>query len=905
MLSGYHVLELVGRGGMGAVYKARQVSLDRLVAIKVLPPNLWDDEENYAQRFRHEARMMARVMHPGMIAVFDFGEIQGSYLYIVMEYVEGTDVARMIQQQKRLDPLHAISIAAHVCDTLGYAHEQGIIHRDIKPANVMVDMEGRVKVADFGLAKHTTLDPDESHSTKTMGTPDYVAPEALTMGMKLDGRADLYSLGVMIYEMLTGQVPRGFYSPPSEVVPGLDTRLDAIVTRALQRDRAARYQKAGEIRAALNHILTVPAAKTPPPRPPRPGPGMGAHRPQAASRRASNSRSPWGMVTLLGLVFMAAGGGYYYFTQHELPGVQEREEKEITTASAPGAAVPAETPPMPAGPDVGKGSAGTGADMAGTASHLETLAAQYRAALDREVVQVEAAALRDLDGKYEAALDRSMITVSGEGNNLAVAALQQEKVRLASRQPLPATDGPEAPPALVELRRIYRTTREGIEGRSLTTRQGLQGRYEQVLAEYETQLLGEGKTAAAGRVTQRLAEVRESAPKPPEPSPAPSPAPVSGSVMAGGQPASAVPVTPVTGAEARLQEFLTGTSWRWRGLNNESLDFLPEGKLDCESWKASGLGVTWTVTGPRNVRLKIVSGRSEDTEANLVFSDDLTTYSGTDFGGQPFRFDGSRIEVIHVPASFTGANEPFAGRIHFAAGEYRMKERLILGGPDPVSPDVKSVGRAFSAPGARLVGGAVFIDKGSWQAEGTLFAGIEIKAEFGATFEAKDSLFSAARLGKGGGWFGDAFSSKWTFRNCAFAGSFISPWKVIDIGVQVEGCTFHEVDFPALVYAKDAGKEVARDWFQIRNSRFINCKIPESLLIATKDCVFENCTFGSPEEDLRIETPVKTTVYLTDTRQAPVTGPMRQIEVLPAARVPVPAGATLRYFRNGTMLNFQ
>ena len=186
-----------------------------------------------------------------------------------------------------------------------------------------------------------------------------------------------------------------------------------------------------------------------------------------------------------------------------------------------------------------------------------------------------------------------------------------------------------------------------------------------------------------------------------------------------------------------------------------------------------------------------------------------------------------------------------------------------------------------------------------------MFIGIKITAEWGAEFKATNSLFSNCQLGKGGGWFGDYFSSKWTFDNCVFAGSFIQPWKIADVGVRLNQCTFHEVDFSPLLFHKDAGDEVKRSWLAIKNCRFINCKIPESLLIATKGCVFEGCTFGPPETEMRIKSPVQTTIYLTDRRTLPLTGPDRQLEVLDATRAPQPAGATVRYGKNGLTLSFQ
>jgi len=198
-------------------YKARQKSLNREVAIKVLPPMAAEDDGSmhFAERFKAEAQAMARLNHPGIVAVHDAGETPGGLLYFVMEMVQGTDVSRMIASSGRLPPEHAYAITAHVCDALAYAHGNGLIHRDIKPANIMVDTQGRVKVADFGLAKAVDAQTGFTQSNMAVGTPDFVAPEALIPGMPVDGRADLYAVGVMLYQMLTGQVPRGAFKPAS------------------------------------------------------------------------------------------------------------------------------------------------------------------------------------------------------------------------------------------------------------------------------------------------------------------------------------------------------------------------------------------------------------------------------------------------------------------------------------------------------------------------------------------------------------------------------------------------------------------------------------------------------------------------------------------------------------------
>jgi len=262
MLPQYVFECLLGRGGMGAVYKGRQKSLDRDVAIKILPPEAAEDDMQFVERFKNEARTMAKMNHPSIVHVYDFGETSDGQLYIVMEFIDGTDVAQMIQSQGKLPEDYALSITAHVCDALQYAHTHGVVHRDIKPANVLINMEGQVKVADFGLAKAT--DAGQLGLTKTnmaMGTPDFVSPEALMPGVPLDGRADLYAVGVMLYNMLTGTIPRGAFRMPSLTL-NTDARFDKIISKSMEMDRELRYQTALDLRRDLDVILTAPAAKT-------------------------------------------------------------------------------------------------------------------------------------------------------------------------------------------------------------------------------------------------------------------------------------------------------------------------------------------------------------------------------------------------------------------------------------------------------------------------------------------------------------------------------------------------------------------------------------------------------------------------------------------------------------------
>jgi len=254
--------ECIGRGGMGAVFRARQRNLDRPVAIKVLLPPAAEGD-GWAERFRREAQALARLQHPGIVTVHDYGQ-SGELLWLVMELVEGTNL-RTLLDEGHLKPSEALAIVPPVCEALQFAHDRGIVHRDIKPENVLLDLDGRVKLVDFGLAKLTAADPHHlTRSDQAMGTPRYMAPEQLERPLEVDHRADIFSLGVVFYEMLTGQVPAGVVEPPSRKV-GSDVRLDEVVLRALQREPAQRYQSAAELESGVKRIEPQAEPATPPP----------------------------------------------------------------------------------------------------------------------------------------------------------------------------------------------------------------------------------------------------------------------------------------------------------------------------------------------------------------------------------------------------------------------------------------------------------------------------------------------------------------------------------------------------------------------------------------------------------------------------------------------------------------
>ena len=263
------ILEPIGKGGMGAVYKARQPQLDRLVALKILAPKAGSDAD-FTGRFTREARALARLNHPNIVAVYDFGEIN-NLNYFIMEYVDGLNL-RQVQQSARLSTREALEIVPQICAALQFAHDEGIVHRDIKPENVLLDKKGRVKIADFGLAKILGQEPQQFRLTgarDVVGTPHYMAPEQVEKPQEVDHRADIYSLGVVFYELLTGELPLGKFQPPSEKVQ-VDVRLDEVVMRSLAKEPARRYQHASDVKTEVETIVTTPSRPIPNPQPQHP-----------------------------------------------------------------------------------------------------------------------------------------------------------------------------------------------------------------------------------------------------------------------------------------------------------------------------------------------------------------------------------------------------------------------------------------------------------------------------------------------------------------------------------------------------------------------------------------------------------------------------------------------------------
>jgi predicted Ser/Thr protein kinase len=300
------ILELVGRGGMGFVYKARQPHLDRLVALKLLPDKL-ACQPQFSERFNREGRVLAKLSHPNIVSVYDFGQTTDFY-FLLMEFVDGVNL-RQAMRAGRFSPAEALGIVPKICEALQYAHEQGILHRDIKPENILLDTKGRVKIADFGIAKLVGEDPHLVTLTGTgaaLGTPHYMAPEQLEKPNSVDHRADIYSLGVVFYEMLTGELPIGRFAPPSARTP-VSPGVDEVVFRALEKDPERRFQSAGQVKTEVEQLAPSAVGSGGANPPPRHAAGPGAHGPEHRPEKARMSGKAIAGAALAGLGLMMIG----------------------------------------------------------------------------------------------------------------------------------------------------------------------------------------------------------------------------------------------------------------------------------------------------------------------------------------------------------------------------------------------------------------------------------------------------------------------------------------------------------------------------------------------------------------------------------------------------------------------
>ncbi|MGH8936107.1 MAG: protein kinase domain-containing protein [Acidimicrobiia bacterium] len=378
----FEVQEPLGSGGMSTVWRARDAALDRSVAIKRLHAHLAADRAA-AARFQQEARAAGSLSHPGVVAVYDAGEDQGGP-FIVMEYVDGESLADLLKREGRLPPERATEVAAAVAEALHFGHERGVVHRDVKPSNVLLDPDGRVRVADFGIAR--TLDGSARLTAEgmVMGTASYVAPE-VAMGKAATPASDTYSLGILLYEMLIGRTPFEGETPMSvlmahqteePVPPGrlaeLPSGLEQVVLRALAKDPAERYPSAAEMAEALRSpgemdatraMAAVPAGGTTVPLPAAERPDTPPASWPERRERLAGWWPGWPEVAawwrahpqLLVVVLAVAGIVLAGLLLSALGSSDQPTESSVTVSSAPPTTVAPTVPPEEEGPpgDVG------------------------------------------------------------------------------------------------------------------------------------------------------------------------------------------------------------------------------------------------------------------------------------------------------------------------------------------------------------------------------------------------------------------------------------------------------------------------------------------------------------------------------------------------------------------------
>ena len=338
----YQVTHLIARGGMAMVYRAQDTLLNRAVALKILYPELSADPL-FVERFRREAQAAANLSHPNIVPVFDWGEDRGTY-FIVMELVEGTSLAEMLRGSATISSARSAQVVAQVAAALGYAHRSGVVHRDVKPGNILITRDGQVKVTDFGIAQAVSSEDHLAEAGSVMGTATYFSPEQAS-GAAVDGRSDVYALGVVLYEMLVGRPPFIGDSPVevsgqhvNAAVPSMaqfsdsvPKDVEAIVMEAMSKSPENRYQSADELRAdlirfsegqpveaaqrdtaffgadATRAVAAVPGQQT------RSVPIMSGPRTDIRRRRRNYA---WPIIAVL-VVLLAAGGAFAYFEHNQ------------------------------------------------------------------------------------------------------------------------------------------------------------------------------------------------------------------------------------------------------------------------------------------------------------------------------------------------------------------------------------------------------------------------------------------------------------------------------------------------------------------------------------------------------------------------------------------------------------
>lgn len=419
----YEIMEELGRGAMGAVYRAKDPAMDRVVALKTILSVMTEGTRGgeFRESFYREARAAGALAHPGIVPMFDVGEHEGTP-FLVMEFVDGQTLDERMKKGERLTPDRLCEIGQKIAEALGYAHQRKVVHRDVKPANILLtsrEAHGieRPKITDFGVAK---LAEGQVTTTGQMkGTPAFMSPEQFT-GAPIDGRADIYSLGVVLYWMATGEQPFPGESitavsykvvhtdpvPPRRLNPSVPAGLESVILRCMAKSPAERYQTAEELAQALGSLRTGVATGTVQMQAPRIAPAMNTDAtivgpsPMATVRgaesygaksaevpvvaKAAAAKSPMGRIALAVAGVIVLSGGWYVFGRHQglhLAAATPSEQAAATTATAPPPALPAAPPaqtiaaaPAPPKPTAGGPASGSNL-MAGTAATAKTASA--------------------------------------------------------------------------------------------------------------------------------------------------------------------------------------------------------------------------------------------------------------------------------------------------------------------------------------------------------------------------------------------------------------------------------------------------------------------------------------------------------------------------------------------------
>lgn len=547
VLPGYEVHALIGSGGMGAVYRAKQKSLERLVAVKVLSPELAERAPEFTERFNTEASALAKLSHPSIVHLFDCGRTHDDHLYIAMELVEGKDVAERLGGKHPLSPTEVLAIALTVCEALAHAHQRGVIHRDIKPANVMIDGAGRVKITDFGLARiiHSSV-PKERKTTFLLGTPRFTAPEAMIPGAEVDARADIFSVGVMLYQMLTGEVPRGAAAPPSNYIPGLDKGWDSLVAKAMAEDARDRYPSAQKLWEALDELRRVPSPEglpaatiidikkkkaAEPSQEPAPGAALKVERtvPPPKAPMASSGERPaapvslmpwWVMVLILGVAGFWGWQQWHHPDEGMLGGptsvneIRTAPKEEVPgsgvappSPSSTGALLPVPSTALPL-PPVENPSLPMSVQHAGPSPQELTEAqrriGQIRGDFDTGLKEWQAAQdakLNQLLSQYLRAVRNGIVTTRNARLLNDLAGLEEEEKMLLAKRDLPALDA-SLQPERARLRSIYDGQVREINKAGVEAKIEIYNRLIGSLFAYQSILKQTNKTAAADQVAQ-------------------------------------------------------------------------------------------------------------------------------------------------------------------------------------------------------------------------------------------------------------------------------------------------------------------------------------------------------------------------------------------------------------------